>query len=351
MSNQPTSEEVENINNITEDNSVETVEEQNSSNTVETEINSTEEGIDLTFLNLLNSSNETHSEKQWILENFLEIGNTVLIKSDSGVGLTWLLTALSLGVARQTKDAKAEKKTNPSEFVFNHFRTVTPVDVTYCEGALSTDRLLERVKLLIDKELKFDCKINLLCREGRDISFFDEETRLRLEGNFRDNHNHMVIYDSLHNLFSRYDINSKTNEKLSFTVLDWIKKLRDSKVTQIFVEPKGNGRNSLRIPNDIIDIVIEVNRLSNPLTLEMKIVFLKSRYTESQNQIPFHLLLEKDGKSNNKLNLEYQDDTFFYTRRVLELSKEGIPQNKIAKELGKHQSTISRWLAKSLPSK
>jgi hypothetical protein len=332
---------------LNEDKSI--VEENDS---VEESIEETEEVEDYSFINPLDGKIEIDSEHPWILENFLEIGNTVLIRADSGVGLTWLLSALSLGVARRTVVADDKKKTEARELVFSHFRTVHPVDVTFCDGSLSSKMVAERLIALKDKELNYDCKINLLCRNGKDISFYDERTRFGLEDTLKGENNKMFVFDSLSTLFGKdEESQEKPDEAPSFRVLDWLKELRNRNVTLVFVAPEGSDRDKLRLPSSFIDLEIKVSKVPNYLATEMRVEFIKSRVLDAKNTIPFRLALESQGKDIGRVSLVYKDDPNFYICKVHELSQQGMPQTKIARELGCNQSTVSRWLSKTLPER
>lgn len=308
----------------------------------------TDDTQEYSFIHLMDGESMSDDTNCWIIDNFIERGSVTLIKAESGIGLTWLLSALSLSVAQQLDDSDV-KKVEGRDLVFSHFRKNKAVNVTYCDGSSNAQALAERIIALKDKEIKIDRKINLLCLNGKDLSFNNEETRLKLENNLRDDDSHLIIFDSLSTLFG-IDIAKKgeSEENLRFQMLNWLKNLRAKKATMIFVACQSE-KNCFRLPESYIDNVIKLIKVQNFTSTEMRIEFLKSRNLDKQASIPFRLLLEKSGKDDSKVRLIYQDDPFYYISRVHELSKLGIPQSKIAKELGCNQSTISRWLAKSLP--
>jgi len=305
---------------------------------------------DFSFINPMDGEITINKSSNWIVDNFLARGSTILIKAESGVGLTWLLSALALGVARRTVEAGDKKKTEAREFVFSHFRTSQPVDVTYCDGSLTAKTVAERLMALKDKELNIDCKINLLCRNGKDLSFYNEETRVRLASNLRGDDGHLVIFDSLSTLFGVDKESLKKPEGTPcFEILSWLKELRNRNVTMIFVVSEGIERDMLRLPSSFIDVAIKLSRVPNYTATEMRVEFLKSRNLDKRASIPFRLSLESSENGDGKVNLVYKDDPNFYICRVHELTQQGIPQTKIARELGCNQSTVSRWLARSLP--
>jgi hypothetical protein len=298
---------------------------------------------DYSFINSINGVSVTTQTNDWLIENLIKLGDIVTIKAEPGSGITWFLTSLALSAARQTVEAEEGKKTDGCEKLFHHFNSCSPLDITFCDGSENTERVLERIKAIKIKGQNIESKINLFCRDEEDFSFYIEENRDRLVRNFRSGIGHLVIFDSTSSLFGMDDDAPENVQR--FKILNWIKELKNAKITQIFVT---SGSAGLRLPSTIVDLALEVKRIDNPITTEMGVSFRKSKHLDSKDCIPFRLRLEKVGKGGETKGLVYYDDPSFFKNIVHDLTKDGMTQSQIAKQFGKNQSTISRWLSKSL---
>ncbi len=256
-----------------------------------------------------------------IINNLIYENDIVQIVCSHGVGATWFACAIGLGITGQFElpERLACKK---------------QMSVLYNEGSVPSDRFNQRLQKLVPKPDLEKFRVNsfddIFKREGHQPSYLDQYMRDQMEENLCE----VVIFDTIKSTFYPTDQN-RTDSRTD--VREWIARLRQSGVTQIYITPR--GKSHFDLPEDFIDLKLKLSRVYSPMNFIIRVEILRSRYLPAE----FTDLFE----------LEFIDGTLVEHKsidilkaRVLSMAILGQTQEQIAGKIEVRQSTISRWIKK-----
>jgi hypothetical protein len=256
-----------------------------------------------------------------IVNNLIYKNDIVQIVYSHGAGATWFACALGLGITGQFELPKrlACKK---------------QVNVLYNEGAMPSGRFNQRLKKLVSEPDMEKFRVNsfddIFKKEGRQPSYLDQYMRDQMEENLGE----VVIFDTMKSTFYPTDQNRSDSRN---DVREWIARLRQKDVTQIYITPR--GKSHFDLPEDFIDLKLKLSRLHSPMNFILRVEILRSRFLPAEFAEPFELEFIDGGvvehKSIDRLKA-----------RVLSMAIMGQTQEQIAGKIEVRQSTISRWIKK-----
>jgi predicted transcriptional regulator len=262
--------------------------------------------------------------------NLIEEAKVIIIsgsKKHKGNGCTML--AMHLGVAMK----RGEK-------AFQNLEFSQPYNVIYIEGGMPWDEMEKRFDLLGAGDVREKIHTfwtDKIQAEGdvmptlRDPAFFD-----MIEDALAEDQPNVIFYDSTATLFNE----SEEPEGAEANPLKRILTLRHRGVKQIFIDKGG-----FDLPNAYSDLNIKISPLSRrSKQLEFRLDFEKARFHEDAvESLPMMVLTMRKDK-NGVLGFKNSVAKEIIKTMALQMTLKGIGQEEIADEIGRHQSTISRWI-------
>jgi hypothetical protein len=272
----------------------------------------------------LEQNQGSQTTTQGLVNNFLWPGQMAQIKSKSAG--TWIACDNARGIAEGGK-------------VLSHFDCLHPAGVLILQGGMSHEHFTERlnrlttvtehapIKVISPNHFTIDSRPDLC-----DEVFQDEfATWLSKQDTYR-----VLILDSVDCFLPEKPEPKKIGRLLAI--------LRRASVTVISIE--SNGQGGLPIPWNQADLILNVKALDGVEGLIIRISFEKARSLKQDQQKTFFMkLLEREDDKLAFVECPMDD---FLKAKTVELLLKKWTQQKIARETGKDQSTISRWITNSI---
>ena len=268
----------------------------------------------------LSSTHVFEPSTQYVVKDFLLPGQIVQIK------------ALGCGtfIACENACAIAEGRT-----VLTQFESHAPAGVMILQGGMSHEHFTGRlnrlmsgteppaIKVISPVHFTGDATKNL-CDETVQDEFF---TWLAKQNDSR-----VLILDGIDGFLPDKPEPSQINRLLAG--------LRRESVTVVSVE--SNGRGGLPLFPNQPDLILNAKALDGVCDLIIRITFEKARSLKKEQQKTFFIKLVEN--EDGKLAFVEAPMDEYLKAKTLQLLVKGWTQQKIARETGKDQSTISRWI-------
>ena len=262
-------------------------------------------------------------EPSWLMRDFAYQAQIVQIQGQSGA--TWIGCELAKSIAEG------------SRFV-SRYECTAPCGVVYIQGGMTDSHIRERISRLSTLENR--ASINIISPEK---TFNDEPPNL-CDETFQDefsaalstNTYGAAIFDTVGCFMPEKPEPSQ--------IIRLINCLKKAGLTIINVKSK--EKNGLDIPWNQADLILKINRMNDFDDLTLQCSFHKARSLKPDQQKTFFVkLTETDG---GKLSFTGCVLDEFLKARTVQLLLNGWKQAKIANEIGKNQSTVSRWIKESI---
>ena len=269
-----------------------------------------------------NKGSETPT--QCIVKDFLSPGQIVQIKAQSCGTFVGCGTACAI----------AEGRT-----VLTQFECPSPAGVLILQGGMSHEHFTERlnrlttgtepppIKVISPTHFTSDAKLDL-CDETVQDEFF---TWLAKQNDYR-----VLILDGVDGFLP----DKPEPQQISRLLVG----LRGASMTVVSIESDGRGGLPL-FPNQP-DLILNAKALDGFDDLVVRVDFEKSRSLKPDQQKTFFIKL--DELDDGKLAFVEAPMDEYLKAKTLQLLTKGWTQQKIARETGKDQSTISRWISNTL---
>ena len=257
-----------------------------------------------------------------IVEGLIWAGQIIQVVAD--VGETMFVCCLAAGIAS-------------GGMIMSKFKCANPTGVLYFQGGMSYEELARRIYAFSEGTTAFPVKI--LSPE----LFNDDVTANLADENFQDilgfylensKKYGLVVFDSITPYIKEIAEERK--------ILRLLYSLRRLGITTISVISKNDG--GLQIPLEQTDTIIKIRKMDGFENLVLQCGFQKARSIRQEDQESFFLELAE--KERGKMSLKEVVLDNYLKAKVVQLSVNGWSQPKIGKKIGKHQSTISRWIHK-----
>ena len=262
-------------------------------------------------------------EPSWLMRDFAYQAQIIQIQGQSGG--TWIGCELAKSIAEG------------SRFV-SRYECTAPCGVVYIQGGMTDSHIRERISRLSTLENR--ASINIISPEK---TFNDEPPNL-CDETFQDefsaalstNTYGAAIFDTVGCFMPEKPEPSQ--------IIRLINCLKKAGLTIINVKSK--EKNGLDIPWNQADLILKINRMNDFDDLTLQCSFHKARSLKPDQQKTFFVkLTETDG---GKLSFTGCVLDEFLKARTVQLLLNGWKQAKIANEIGKNQSTVSRWIKESI---
>lgn len=277
--------------------------------------------------------------KEFIIEPIFPKQGLMMIYAKRGIGKTYFALNLACSIAGGFN-------------VFNDkWKINLPRKVLYIDGEMPANTMQERISSLIINlaEIKNPENFQIITPDTQketcglipDLS--KEEGQRFIEEIINDKQIDVVVIDNLSTLFR----SGRENESESWNpIAQWVLKLRTQGKSIIFIHHAGKNDNQRGTSKkeDILDTVIKLKRPDDYESKEgsrFEVHFEKSRGFAGSDANPFEVKLEL---TENKANWTIKEIEDFEQKEVLELTKEGLTQRKIAEKLNISPSKVNRIL-------
>ena len=266
---------------------------------------------------------QTLQEPHWVVEGLANQGQIIQIEGQSGA--TWVACELAKSIAEG------------SRFV-SRYECTAPCGVVYIQGGMADSHIRDRINRLSTQESR--APINIISPEkttnDEPPDLCDPTFQEEFAAAFSPNKYSAVIFDTVGCFMPEKPEPSQ--------IIRLINCLKKAGLTIINVKSK--EKNGLDIPWNQADLILKINRMNDFDDLTLQCSFHKARSLKPDQQKTFFVkLTETDG---GKLSFTACVLGEFLKARTVQLLLNGWKQAKIANEIGKNQSTVSRWIKESI---
>ena len=247
------------------------------------------------------------------------IDHNQILQVAAETGGTWFACAMALGIAGGKK-------------ALSRFECKKPTGVVLLQGGMSHQGILDRLVRM--NHGSNNPRIKLFSPELLDgkPDLSDDIFQAQLLSWFAENSDYKVlILDNVGGLIS---------EKATDQMERLITSLRKASLTLISIESK--GQKGIPISWGQIDTKLSLSAVDVLDTLTIRCDFEKARTLKPDMRKSFFIQLTEDEAGRISLTEAVLDE--YFKAKTVQLSINGAKQKKIAQEIGRNQSTVSRWL-------
>lgn len=276
-------------------------------------------------------------EREFIIQPCLQKQGLVMIYAQRGIGKTYFALLLACSMA------------NGVSLFGGKWKISKKHRVLYIDGEMAANSMQERIKTIIANHPDFaNDNFSIITRDIQlhgimpDISTIEGQDSLESEIEKSD----IIIIDNLSTLAR----SGKENEANSWNpIADWLLRLRSQGKSVIIIHHAGknNSQRGTSKKEDILDTVINLKRpsdYSQEQGARFEVHFEKARSFSGEDAKPFEVTLQIEG---DEASWKVSEVNSLELNRVIELSKQGLSQRRIAEEIGLSLGKVNQLLQQS----